>query len=128
VKTPVRVENVTRGTVLAGRVGVARRWWQRFRGLLGRPPLGCDEGLLLTPCRAVHTYGMRTPLDVVFLDGEARVVALYPALPPRRRTAWHGAATRVIELAPGAITRSATRLGDLVRIDAARAGAGGAAR
>ena len=41
--------------------------WERLRGLLGRAPLGRDEGLLLEPCGSIHTFLMRYPIDVVYL-------------------------------------------------------------
>ena len=41
-------------------------------------------GLLIPRCRSVHTFGMRFPLDLVFLDGELREVSRRCSLPPRR--------------------------------------------
>lgn len=102
---------------LAPETRVADGWWTRLRGLLGRPELGDGEGLLLSPCRSVHSWGMRYPIDVVFIDGDGRAVALYPALPPRRRTAWHGDARQALELPAGVIERSGTVAGDLLRIE-----------
>lgn len=46
----------------------------------GRAP----EGLLIPRCRGVHTFGMRFALDLIFLDGEGRVVELRHDVPPRR--------------------------------------------
>lgn len=114
----VRVENATRGAELGSTVAVADRWWARLKGLLGAPQLGPGEGLLLTPCRAVHMLGMRWPLDVAFADAELRVVALYPALPPRARTAWHREAVHALELPPGTLQLTGTRVGDRLRMAA----------
>jgi len=44
----------------------------RRRGLLGRD--GIEGALLLRPARAVHTIGMRFPIDVAFCDAELRVL------------------------------------------------------
>ena len=46
----------------------------RARGLLGRERLRDDEALWIHPCGSVHTIGMRYPIDVVFIDREARVL------------------------------------------------------
>jgi len=43
-----------------------------------------ESGLLIPRCRSIHTFGMRFPLDVLFLDAEGRVIDLRRALPPRR--------------------------------------------
>ncbi len=115
----VRVLNVTRGTQLGTAVRVADGWWSRLRGLLGSPALQQGQGLLLVPCRAVHMYGMRQSLDVVFLSREGSVVATYPGLAPGKRTAWHRDSHSVLELPPSTVEATETRPGDSLRIDPA---------
>lgn len=46
--------------------------------------LPSEVGLLLAPCRSVHTFGMRFPLDLIWLDREGRVVRVDARVPPRR--------------------------------------------
>jgi uncharacterized protein len=108
----VQVRNADRDTVLGAQVEVADDWWRRLRGLLGRPPLKQGEGLLISPCRSVHMYGMKFGLDVVFLSRDGRVVGLYEALAPNRLTRWHREALHALEVPSGTIARSGTRLGD----------------
>lgn len=108
----VLVRNETRSLILGDRVLVANRWWQRLRGLLGRPALEAGEGLLIDPCPAVHTYGMRYAIDVAVLDEEGRVLAAYPALPPGRRTPWRSAARYALEVPEGTLVRTGTAVGD----------------
>ena len=107
-----RLTNVTRGRVLGTRIAVADRWWLRLRGLLGRPPLVVGAGLLLTPCRAVHTFGLSYPVDVAFVDGGGAVVALYQRLAPSRYSRWHKAAAYALELPVGTLAMTGTREGD----------------
>lgn len=66
------------------KVFVAETHRERARGLLGRPPLKPGEGMYLSPCRAVHTFGMRYPIDLVYLDRSGRVCKLVEALKPWR--------------------------------------------
>ena len=108
----VRVANRSRDTVLGDRVGVADRWCLRLRGLLGRRELARGEGLLLRPCRAVHLFGMTGPLDVAFLDHEGRVVAQYAPLRPWRATRLYRRAVAALELPPGMLEETGTRIGD----------------
>jgi uncharacterized protein len=110
----VRIANPIRGTVLGWRVGVADRWWLRLRGLLGRSGLSEGEGLLLSPCRAVHMAGMSFALDVGFLDADGRLLALYPGLGPGQRTRWHREAHQALELPAGTFAATASELGDLL--------------
>jgi uncharacterized protein len=108
----VHVRNVDRDAELGTRIGVADGWWSRSRGLLGRDGLAPGEGLLLTPCRSIHMYGMRFPLDVAFLDREGTVVETYADLAPGRRTGWHRTARHALELPAGTLAATGTGRGD----------------
>lgn len=108
---PVRVINLTRGTVLGDRITVAASWRARARGLLGRSALAPGEGLVLWPCRWVHGLGMAFAIDVVHVDRQGRVVAAYRLDPGRvGRPVWRGQA--VLELPAGTIAATGTRTGD----------------
>lgn len=86
---------------------------ERMRGLLARPPLQADEGLLIAPCPSVHTFGMRYALDLVFLDPTGRVLKLVRGLRPWRMAACaHAHAT--LELPPGTLSGIEIRLNDLL--------------
>lgn len=109
------------GASLAPRVTVARSFWGRFRGLMGRASLAADEALYL-PVDSIHMLFMRFPIDALFLDaadaaGVQRVVAIRPGLRP-----WTGlvlpvrGAAGVLELPAGAIERHDLRVGDGVRL------------
>jgi uncharacterized membrane protein (UPF0127 family) len=110
----LRVVNTRVDQVLGTRIRLADRWLTRLRGMLGHPPPKPGEGLLLTPCTSVHMYGMRYPLDVVFLDRGGTVVAVYPSLAPGARTSWHRNAAHALELPSGTVDGSGVKLGDVV--------------
>ena len=71
----------------------------RLRGLLGRDQERFAP-TLLAPARSVHTFGMRRPIDVVFLDAGARVVKVERGLRPWRM-AGDRRAVAVLELPAG---------------------------
>jgi hypothetical protein len=108
----IRVVNKTRESVLGSRVQLADRWWQRVRGFLGRPRPSGGEGILLSPCRAVHMIGIPFPLDVLFLDRDGVVAALYAGLRPGRMTRFHRRASYALELPEGSIRASGTQVAD----------------
>jgi uncharacterized membrane protein (UPF0127 family) len=114
----VLVRNVDRGISFGEKVELADRWWSRFRGLLGRPALDPGEGLLLLPCKGVHMYGMRFPLDLAFLDRTGVVVALYHRIEPGERTTIHRGAWSVLELPAGTLASTGTAVGDRLQWDA----------
>ena len=82
----------------------------RMRGLLGRRDLPPEEGILLQPASSVHTWFMRFPIDVVFLDREMSVVRVVPRLGPWRWVARRRAAA-VLELAAGESERRGIEVG-----------------
>jgi hypothetical protein len=69
------------------RVHVARSWGERRRGLAGLDALPRDRALHILRCPAVHTFGMRFPLDLVWLDRRGRVVRIDRGVRPRRQRA-----------------------------------------
>lgn len=103
---------VTDGRVLAAaEVASGRR--ERRRGLRGRERF--DGALVLRPCRQVHTFGVRFPLDVAFCDGDGLVVAM-TTLAPRRLSRPALRAAFVVEAPAGAFERWGLRPGDRVEV------------
>lgn len=111
-----KIINSTRNTCLALAAEEARTFRQRLRGLIGRASLSPDEALILQPCKSVHTFFMRFPLDLVFLDRAGTVCRLITALPPGRTGPYMPNAYSVIELAAGRIKATGTETGDLIEI------------
>ncbi len=92
------------GRLMCERCAVADGPLTRMRGLLGRSQLGAGEGLLLKPASSVHTFFMRFPIDVVFIDREGRVTRVVRALRPWR-VAGSRRACAVLELPAGVCER-----------------------
>ena len=91
--TPIRIAITRAGT-----------WRQRLRGLIGQVPPAVGAGLLLVPCRAIHTIGLRGPIDVVFVDRRGFVVRVLRGLGVDR-FAWCAAAHATLELRAGEASR-----------------------
>ncbi|HUO45184.1 MAG TPA: DUF192 domain-containing protein [Burkholderiales bacterium] len=99
------------GKKLLPEVWKASTSWERMRGLLGRPPLTAKQGLVIEPCRMVHTIGMRYPIDLAFIDASGRVRKLVFALSPGR-IAGSLFATATLEFAAGTLRRIGLQPGD----------------
>ena len=112
----LRATNFTRGYELGERIVPARTHWARLRGMLGRPEPERGEGLLLEPCRAVHMYWMRYPLDVAFLTADGEVVAMYHELQPSQTSDRHKDAAMALELRAGTLAASGTQIGDRIEL------------
>ncbi|MGH9027282.1 MAG: DUF192 domain-containing protein [Acidimicrobiia bacterium] len=100
-----------RDVLAAAEIATTRR--ARRRGLLGQDDF--DGALVLRPCRQVHTFGMRFPLDVAFCDGDGRVLRTYQLAawrisPIVFRARW------AVEARAGAFERWRLRLGDALEV------------
>ncbi|MGC2163721.1 MAG: DUF192 domain-containing protein [Silvibacterium sp.] len=107
----MRISNFTRQTVLAHSAEIANHGAARRKGLLGRSSLAPGEGLWIAPCEAVHTFFMKFPIDLVYLDRDKRVEKVRSNVRPWRMSACLSAHS-IIELPVGTIHSSQTALGD----------------
>ncbi|MTI82198.1 MAG: DUF192 domain-containing protein [Firmicutes bacterium] len=82
---------------------------------MGTPSLPENQSLLLTPCSSVHSFFMRYPIDVIFLDEENRVLRILHSLRPFRFGPLVRGAKVALELPAGRCTSSSTRVGDLIK-------------
>jgi uncharacterized membrane protein (UPF0127 family) len=112
----MKVINTANNNELADNLVLADTFLGRMRGLLGRDALVRGEGLWIKPCKGVHTFGMRFPIDVVFLDRQLRVIAVTRSLPPNRLTRMYINAASVLELPSDTAEHTATVTGDRISI------------
>ena len=111
-----RLVNQDRSTTLAERVRLAGSSVTRRSGLRRYASLEITEGLAIAPCEAIHTFGMRFSIDVIFLDAGYRIRRIAECLSPNR-IAVCLAASLAVELSPGTLRRSRSLTGDLLRFE-----------
>ena len=111
---PIHIANQTRNCVIAAHGEIARSFLARGRGLMGRKSLPEQYALVIYPEWSIHTFFMRVPIDVLFVNRSDCVIGLREAMPPNRPYAgvapWRG--HYVIELPAGVIVATGTALGD----------------
>ncbi len=108
--------NPVREAVVAERVECARTFWPRLVGLIGRRSLPAGAGMFFDRCGAIHTFGLRFPIDVLFLDQHHRVLHVIHALPPCRVGGPVRGAASVLELPAGTLSRVRVELGDCLQL------------
>jgi uncharacterized protein len=113
---PFVVRNRTRGATLASDVQLADTPRARRIGLLKRDTFNPGQGLWIFPTQAIHTFGMRFPIDVVFIDRQLRVKRIYHGLAPFRLTSLVWSAQSVLELPSGSLAGTNTSVGDELQI------------
>lgn len=97
-------------------ITLADTFWLRLTGLIPRKGLQPDEGLLIRPCRQVHTWFMSFALDIIFLDKEGQIVYLLPEMKPGKISPFIKEGFQVLELAPGAISVHQLKIGERLEI------------
>ena len=87
----------------------------------GRPGLAKGAGMLIgggpIPLMWIHTFFMRFPIDLVFLDRANRIVRIVPDVKPWRLTAPVFGARAVLELEAGAAARNSSHIGDEIKFE-----------
>jgi len=112
----LRVLNQSRNTVLGDCVGIADTSATRRTGLLKHSRLEPGEGLWIAPSEAVHTFGMKFPIDVLFLDKKRKVLKIRSDM-VRSRMAICWRAHSVLELPSGTAAAMKTVPGDQLEFE-----------
>ncbi|MET9763844.1 DUF192 domain-containing protein [Streptomyces sp. NPDC006372] len=106
-----------RGASVTVPLEIAASYRARTKGLLGREFL--DGAMLLSPASGVHTFRMRMPIDVAYLDRHLRVIAVR-TMPPGRLGMPRVRARHVVEAMAGAMKGWGVREG--VRVEVVSSG------
>ena len=113
---PVTVRNASRDCVLGERVQIARTFFSRGRGLMFVPELPSGEGLIIDPCTSIHTFFMRIPIDVLYMDRSNTVLRADAEVVPWRIGPIFTGSKWVIELPAGTIAATGTSRGDVISV------------
>ena len=114
LEAAVRARNETRGSVHAENVEWAGTSESRRQGLLGRSSMDVGEGIYLVPCKWIHMFGMKFPIDVAFLNSSGRILAVHHSLSPNRLSRPVLRAEGALELPATTLRKTGTRVGDQV--------------
>lgn len=107
----MKLIRVSDNAVLLEHLEVAKGFFKKAKGLLGRASIDENTGLLFEGCNSVHTFGMRFDIDVLFLDRHRKVTKVYFQLQPQR-LAFDMRARYVIELMGGVLAGKGIVMGD----------------
>lgn len=121
--TSMKLTNKTNGAIIATDVELARSFMERTIGLMGRASMPerftlWIQGSKFIPCNSIHTCFMRFAIDVIFVDRDLRVKAVYQNLAPWRITPPAKGAWSVFELSAGAVAINPVNIGDQLHVGA----------
>ena len=100
------------GQEIISQVEPADSFLKRFMGLMFRKSMPPDSGLLLSPCNAIHTFSMRFPIDVVYLDDMSIIVYIEKSMRPNKIGKTIKKAASVLELNMGIADKLDLDVGD----------------
>lgn len=112
----LKVRNLTKGTIVADRADIADTSAKRRTGLLKHTGLAAGEGLWIVPCEGVHTFGMKFPIDVLFLDKKKKVLKVRGNM-AKSSMALSLLAHSVLELPAGTAAETQTTKGDQLEFE-----------
>jgi uncharacterized protein len=112
----VTVRNQTQQCDLGDSIAVATSFWQRGKGLMFASGLGQGEGMIIDPCTSIHTFWMRFPIDVLYMDRNHCVIRTDESMKPWRIGPVFTGSKWVIELPAGTISATGTQAGDIIEI------------
>ncbi len=111
------VRNASRGSVLGEAVRPADTFLLRLKGLSRAGALAPGEGLWISPCAGIHSFGMRFDFDALFIGPDRKVIGMYERFRRNRLSRIFRNAQGVLELPAGTIGRTGTEVGDEIRFE-----------
>ncbi len=112
----MKVIQKTRQTIFAENAIIAKIPLKRMIGLLSRSSFEPGEALIIKPCNSIHTFFMRFPIDVLFVDANNRITKTISGMRPFRISGIYLNALFTIELPAGTLERTSTQTGDYITI------------
>ncbi|MEZ4357798.1 MAG: DUF192 domain-containing protein [Eubacteriales bacterium] len=98
------------------KVNIAQSVFSRFKGLIGKKGLLPGEGLIIKPCKQVHTFYMRFPLDILFVDKKMQILHI-ETLEPGKVGKFVSKAHFVLEVPVGTANDFGIFTGDYLKIE-----------
>ncbi len=112
----MEILNRTKNRVLADDVLMSSSFLNRLKGLLGRSSIKINQAMLLRPANSIHTFFMRFPIDILFINENNIIIKAYRNMKPFKLTGIYFKSSFVIELHSGIIDSTQTTEGDLIQI------------
>lgn len=99
------------------KIKIAKSFFSRFMGLMGKKSLSKETGLLIAPCQSIHMMFMRFSIDAVYIDKNFVIKKIV-----RNLKTWTGisiciSAWGVIEINAGEAERLNLKVGEKLSVE-----------
>lgn len=103
--------------IIADPVIQAQSFLDKLFGLTIRRKLSKKKGFLLYNCNSIHTLWMRYSIDVIFIDINGEVLAVFNNLKPFRITPFIKNASYALEMISGTVEKNSLKAGDNIQFE-----------
>ena len=110
------INNLSKENRLLDNVTIANSFFSRLKGLLGEKGLENGQGLVIKPCNSIHTFAMKFPIDVAFVNKDNKVIHIMASTPKGKISPVIKGSKYVIEARAGEFERKNLDLGDELEI------------
>jgi len=105
----VILKNLTRKTIIFDNIKVASSYYDNLFGLLQQD----NQAMIFNTRFGIHTFGIKEKIDVFVLDKDSKVVKM-KTVSPNNLFFWNPKYNMVIELPKGTLSKSKTKIGDVL--------------
>ena len=99
------------------KIKVAKNFFGRLKGLIGKNYLPRGEGLLIAPCQSIHMCFMKFSIDAIFIDKNFVIKKISPNLKTWTGFAICFGAWGVVEVMAGEAARLNLKVGDKLEVN-----------
>jgi len=100
----LKIRHVKSEILLGREIKEAKSFRDRLVGLMFKNKMKEFDGLMITPCKSIHTFFMKFNIDVVFLDKKFLIVKILRDMKPWRVSGFYMNALHTLELPSGTLT------------------------
>jgi hypothetical protein len=103
--------------VIASNVATANSFFKRLVGLLTHKELENGEALLISHCKQVHTFGMKFPIDVIFLSKDGLILYIEENMVVNKVSKYINDSYQVLELEAGIVSKYCIKLQSIIEFE-----------
>ncbi len=112
----MKVYNSTQNNIISEQAKMADNFFLRSIGLILEKHFSEGKGLIIKPCCSIHTFFMKFNIDILFINKNNEIIALYENVKPWRILPIHATSSYVIELPSKTISDKNICKNDLIKI------------
>lgn len=113
----MKLFNQSKNQLLRTNLKVAESFKDRAIGMMGQSEFPEGYALWIKKCNWIHTYFMKTNIDVIFVDKNLKVTSAVWNMGKWKFSPFVWAADSVIEIPTGVINTEEVRIGDQLNVE-----------